>query len=89
MVLGFLPRSGDTKRFSGLPKASPYLGCGETPATIDWTPFCNLVINASQAALVEILALLATAEDNTAKPLPFYQEILEFLHQSEDFEIND
>lgn len=44
-----------------------------------WEPFYQLVIEATQTALVEMLGVLATAADNAAKPLPFYQEMLDFL----------
>lgn len=49
----------------------------------NWEAFYQLVINATQTALVEILGILATAADNASKPLPFYQEMLVFLQHLE------
>ncbi|WP_416668598.1 Fic family protein [Egbenema bharatensis] len=47
-----------------------------------WDAFCELMIEATKTALVELLSVLATAAETQAKDAPFYQELLDFL-QSE------
>jgi Fic family protein len=47
----------------------------------NWEPFRDLVTEATQAALVEILGVLATAADAQSQALPFYQEMLKFLQK--------
>ncbi|MDX2214841.1 MAG: Fic family protein [Oculatellaceae cyanobacterium bins.114] len=47
----------------------------------NWEPFYTLIIDATQAALVEVLGVLATAAEVQNKALPFYQEMLDFLRQ--------
>jgi Fic family protein len=49
----------------------------------NWNPFYDLIIDATQTALVEVLSVLATAGEIQTKEVPFYREILEFLRQQE------
>jgi Fic family protein len=43
----------------------------------------TLVINATQEALIDMLRMLVTAEDSKGKGLPFYQELLKVLRETE------
>jgi Fic family protein len=45
----------------------------------DWEGFYQLAIAATETALVDLLGVLATAATDAEPPLPFYQEMLDFL----------
>ncbi|HEY9621553.1 MAG TPA: Fic family protein [Crinalium sp.] len=46
-----------------------------------WETFYALIIDATQAALIEVLGALATAAEVQNKELPLYREMLDFLQQ--------
>jgi len=44
-----------------------------------WETFFDLIVEATETALVEILSVLATAANSQSKESPFYKDILDFL----------
>lgn len=49
----------------------------------NWHPFEQLMVEVTQTALVEMLAVLATAADNQRKSWPFYREMVAFLQRQD------
>jgi Fic family protein len=52
----------------------------------NWEAFFALIVEATEAALVELLSVLATAANNQSQELPLYRDILDFLQKQSEKE---